>query len=523
MNYSENIKLLDCTLRDGGHVNAGVFGRQVIKSIIANLIKAKVDIIEAGFLSDDITDEDTAKFKTIGELKKYLPSDLGQSKISLMADNVDVQYLEDNDGTVEFIRLSFRKNEFPWAEKSAEILKQKGYKIFINPIHGSSFTDEEYLEIIHIVNRIKPYGFSIVDTFGAMRGRDLARIYYLVENNLDKDITLGIHLHENLGLSYSMVQQMLNIIEPSRSLVIDGSLYGMGKIPGNLCIEHVMDYLNCEYKTQYAIEPVYDAIDDFIMPIYEKKRWGYTVPYAISAQCGVHRTYAEYLTNKDRLHTKDIRRMLCMVEKKHQEIFNKEHIEEIYRRYMLVDFDDSTCLARVKSELKKFEKFIIVAPGTSINDYLFSNDLLKGACVITVNFVYDKIPVNYAFFTNAKRLNSYDKSAKSNLMITSNLIEEDIEPMYIFSRNELSYHDDIYCDDSTLMLFNLLKSCGIREIYVAGFDGFDGFDSKHRNFYNVSMDRPERNGDYDKDKIVQVLQDSYSDINIVFLTQSIYE
>ena len=59
-----------------------------------------------------------------------------------MADNVDLSKLEPYDGTVEYIRLSFRKNEFKWAEETARLLKNKGYKVFINPIHGSSFSDQ---------------------------------------------------------------------------------------------------------------------------------------------------------------------------------------------------------------------------------------------------------------------------------------------------------------------------------------------------------------------------------------------
>ena len=281
------VRLLDCTLRDGGHINKGKFGKKIIKAILSDLVKAKVDIIEAGFLWDSETDEDTARFESIKKLKRYLPQDMGNSKISLMADNVDLSNLEPYDGTVEFIRLSFRKTEFEWAEKTALELKDKGYKVYINPIHGSSFTDQEYLEIIERVNKLKPYGFSIVDTFGAMRQSDLGRIYYIIEHNLDKDIVLGVHLHENLGLAYSLAQHILKIASPTRNITIDGSLYGMGKVPGNLCIEQMMDYLNNEYNTNYPTEPVYDAIDDYIMPIYEKSKWGYSVPYALSAQCGV--------------------------------------------------------------------------------------------------------------------------------------------------------------------------------------------------------------------------------------------
>lgn len=514
-----NVRVLDCTLRDGGHVVQGNFGKNVIKAIISNLVKSKVDIIEAGFLWQEKTDEDTARFYNISDLKKYLPNNMGNSKISLMADNIDLSHIEPHDGTVDIIRLSFRKKEFEWAEKTASMLKEKGYKVYINPIHGSSFSDEEYIKIIKKVNDIKPYGFSIVDTFGAMRQSDLSRIYYLVEHNLSKDIVLGVHLHENLGLAYSLAQHILNIVSPTRQITIDGSLYGMGKIPGNLCVEQIMDYLNVEYNSDYSTEPIYDAIDDYIMPIYEKQRWGYSVPYALSAQCGVHRTYAEYLIKKERLHTKDIRRLLKSIDRDHSEIFNEQYIEDAYRKYMSSDYDDFD-KSKLMEEFGNFEKFVIVAPGLSISKYKFDENLLKNSCVITINFVLDIIKTDYCFFTNAKRMDYAFQDKLNNLIVTSNLVDDISNPKYVVSRNELAYHDGFYSDDSTLMLLNLLKICSAKNIYIAGFDGFK---KNSINFYENGLERSVREDDYDDSTRIKILRKSYRRLNIEFLTPSVYE
>lgn len=513
------VKLIDCTLRDGGHIVQGNFGKNVIKAIISDLVKAKVDIIEAGFLWDKETDENTARFHTISELKKYLPSDMGCSKISLMADNVDLSHIEPYDGTVDIIRLSFRKNEFEWAEKTTIILKKKGYKVFINPIHGSSFSDEEYINIIKRVNKMAPYGFSIVDTFGAMRQSDLGRIYYLVEHNLDKNIVLGIHLHENLGLAYSLAQYMINIVAPTRDIIIDGSLYGMGKIPGNLCIEQIIDCLNIEHNSSYSTEPIYDAIDDYIIPIYERNRWGYSIPYALSAQCGVHRTYAEFLMKKERLHTKDIRRLLKSIDKEHSEIFDEEYIENIYKKYLLSHYNSSD-IEKLSQILSKFKQIVIIAPGSSLNDYVFNKSLLNSSCIITVNFILENINTDFYFFTNTKRIDYAGTLDNKKTIITSNLIGDIDNPAFIISRNDLSYHDDVYSDDSTLMLINLLKMCNVFKVFIAGFDGFS---KNGMNFYESGLERILRSDDYDKTVRTSILSKSYSKMDITFLTPSIYE
>ena len=82
------------------------------------------------------------------------------------------------------------------------------------------------------------------------------------------------------------------------------------------------------------------------------------------------------------------------------------------------------------------------------------------------------------------------------------------------------YHDDIWSDDSTLMLLNLLKRIGVKTVYIAGFDGF----SKEKgNFFNEQYERMVREYDYDTNSRITVLKQVYSTMNIHFLTPSVYE
>ena len=48
----KEIKLLDCTLRDGGFVNDWEFGYGNIINIFERLISSGVDVLEIGFLDD---------------------------------------------------------------------------------------------------------------------------------------------------------------------------------------------------------------------------------------------------------------------------------------------------------------------------------------------------------------------------------------------------------------------------------------------------------------------------------------
>ena len=519
---STTIRLLDCTLRDGGHITNGYFGENVIKYIIKKLVEARIDIIEVGFLWKTYCGVDSTRYLTIADVKKVLPQDCGNSKISLMADFVDLRNLEEYDGTVEYIRLSFKRDRQDWAWKTLKILQKKGYKCFINPVNCNVYSDDEYLNVIKKVNELSPYGFSIVDTFGVMRVSDLSSKYYLVENNLNRNIVLGVHLHENLGLAYSLAQHFINICFPQRQIVVDGALLGMGRVPGNLCIEQMMDYLNTSYGYDYVLNAAYDAIDDCIMPIKQKKPWGYMIPYALSAQNGLHRTYAEFLINKWKLKTSDIQRILSLIDKEEVENFNEKYIEALYRQYLNIECEDEKYLRELEEALMDKE-ILIIAPGSSIEDIKESicEHKQQGKTIISINFIPDFCKVDFAFYSNIKRMEiiTNKKDDWTKIIVTSNLLRYDVIKDYVISYNHLAYHGDIYCEDSTLMLIHLLSILGIRTMYVAGFDGFI---KNKKNLYADLLERDEKRK-YKNAEVKEILKQKYRDINLIFLTESIYK
>lgn len=514
----KDIQILDCTLRDGGHIVGGKFGEKNIKHVIRKLVEANVDIVEVGFLMEESYSTDYARFKTIADVKRILPKEKKNSRFSLMADFVDLSELEPSDGTIDFIRLSFKRFRLEWALKTARILKEKGYNVIINPVNCNVYSDEEYISVLKKVNEIHPYGFSIVDTFGVLRLRDLSRLYYLVDANLLPDIHIGVHLHENLGLAYSLAQHFISINEGKRRIVIDGSLLGMGRVPGNLSIEQIMDHLNLFYGKTYQIQPALDAIDDCITPIKKEMPWGYSTPYFLSAKYRLHRTYAEFLIDKWKIHTSDIEQILSLVDKSEAEMFNKEYIEQLYRQYISIPYDDSVNSLKLKNELKDRE-ILIVAPGKSIQDNKSVIETFKEQekpIVIAIHFSPDFVKTDYVFYTNIKRLEMNDQNARK--IITSNLLRYEIaaKEQMVFDYSSLAYHNGVFCDDSTLMLINLLNRLGVKHISIAGFDGGSG--SYFVNESNRAVNPDERT------TIVQkILCESYSQVEIKCITNTNYK
>lgn len=194
----------------------------------------------------------------------------------------------------------------------ARRIKELGYKVSINPINIMGYSDKDLLWIFEQVNEIHPWQFSIVDTFGSMRRRDLERIVSMADHNLAPDIRLALHLHENMALSFCLAQEFLDK-HLRRDLAVDGSLMGMGRIPGNLPIELIADYMNEYFGGHYNIDDLMDAIQDHIAPIKGNCAWGYTPAYFLSAKFNLHRNYAEHYLGKGDLTNRDINHILAAI------------------------------------------------------------------------------------------------------------------------------------------------------------------------------------------------------------------
>jgi 4-hydroxy 2-oxovalerate aldolase len=520
-----NIRVLDCTLRDGGYINDWQFGKNTIKNIISNLVEAGTDLIEVGFLRNCEYDNNCTCYNSISEIKKILPDTDGKSEYVAMAlyTNYDVNKLEECDGTIKYIRITFHNYDIDQGLEYCRKVKNKGYKIFVNPINLMGYSDIELLHLIDKVNTLSPYGFSIVDTFGSMTQADLIRIYALIENNLDKKIVLGIHLHENMAMGFSLAQTFLDIKSPLRYCVIDGSLYGMGRQPGNLCIELAMDYINKKYGYNYQLESILDAIENYIVPIKNMESWGYSTEYFLSAKYNLHRNYAEYYQKKGRLTSKAINKILSQIPIEKKSAFDEDYAEQQYRKYISCDVDDKDAISLLIEKFQK-KKILVIAPGKSIDSNMeLINSYRKKTeyIVVTANFYSDEIIPDFAFFSNLKRYDEYKQEmCGAKLIVTSNLVQEEIIEGYTVNFSRLANQNGGFTDSCGILLLRLLSELNVDKIVMAGFDGFS---DKMVNFYKGHF------GEFAKGKLdaaynmVDEINALKNDIDIEFATSSIYE
>ena len=519
---------LDCTMSDGGYLNDWEFGYKMICQTVRQLIASNVDYVELGFLRNEDYQPDRTVFRHVKDAYHILPKDCKNTRFTLMSlhNKYDISQLEDYDGgPIQRIRVTFHDYDVEEGLEYCRKVMEKGYEVACNPINIMGYSDGELLEILRKVNEIHPTVFSIVDTFGSMKRNDLIRLYSLCENNLSKDITIGLHLHENLSLSYSLAQEFLNIKSYSRNCVIDGSLLGMGRVPGNLCIELILDYLNNNYAKTYNIDPILDAIDDYIVPIKRLEPWGYSTAYSLSAKYNLHRNYAEFLLNKGKLKAKDINHILASIEDCKKTAFDEAYVEELYYHYQDCAVDDAQARAAFSQKLKGRE-ILILAPGGSlereearIQAYIEE----KSPVVITANFKSELYRADYLFFSNVKRYEEYvNGPMEEEILVTSNLKEGAKEAAGVFNYHDLTYDENGVFDNCTVMLLRLLKQIGIERVHLAGFDGYE---EKPTDYVSSILDYQERRkGAAHTNQLIRTLLSPIrSQMNLEFLTPSKYE
>lgn len=519
-----SISLLDCTLRDGGYINDWNFGYHTTRSIIKKLVDSQVNYVEVGFLRDCEYDREKTLYNNCAQIAPILPEQRGNTVFTAMAlhNKYSVEKLEPYDGkTIDCVRVTFHDYDIDEGLTFVRKVMDKGYKVFCNPINIMGYSDEMLLKLLKKVNEIHPYAFSIVDTFGSMMRSDLVRIYSLVEHNLDPEIILGLHLHENLALSYSLAQEFIAMKAAGRKSLIDASMLGMGRTPGNLCMELIMDYMNKTQGGGYDINPILDGIDDHIMALKQIEPWGYSMPYAISAKYNLHRNYAEFLIGKGRLRAKQINQILAGIADDKRTAYDENYIERLYRAYQDHEVDDSALRDSLRTAMQD-RKVLVLAPGGSLKRQQEKIDDFverEKPFIFSANFVAHHYAADYIFCSNAMRYDDMGVERKEQkLLITSNLLDV-CEEERVLNYAELSFDEKGNCDNCVIMLLKLLSQLGVPKVYVAGFDGYK---EQGNNYISSYMASQHTKGMEENVKIRKYMKDVEKQIVVEFLTDSLY-
>lgn len=521
-----HIQVLDCTLRDGGYCNDCKFEYNNIKKIIKGLVEANIDIVECGFLVDSCDyDKNYSRFTQVEQFQGVLPEDRGQKLFVALMDygKYDIDLIPEYDGkSIDGIRVAFHKKDYVEAIELCKKIKEKGYKVFVQGMVSLSYSDEEYLHLIRMVNTLEPYAFYIVDSFGQMKRNDLLRLFYIVDHNLKDSIRIGFHSHNNLQLAYSNAQSLVDF-HTKRNIIIDSSVYGMGRGAGNLNTELFLEYLNDIAGANYYINPLLVIIDEILDGFYQKNYWGYSLPNYLSAVHGAHPNYASYFDNKKTLTVEAINEIFDRMPLDKRISFDSSYAEKVYRTYMMMEMKDVGQLDEFRARLVG-KTVLLIAPGKSTveeADRVLQTMNMKNVVSIGINSDYTMETADYIFLSNLRRYKEISKEKRCKCIVTSNISSKDayLQVNYGDLVNEV----EAVQDNAGLMAINLMIYCGVKKVLLAGYDGYshnneENYAERDLTFYTKTHVLDMMNEGMDK--VIKAYSDK---IEIEFCTKSRFD
>ena len=285
--YRPQIKVIDCTVRDGGLMNKWQFEDQFVRSVYHALSEAGVDYMEIGYLSSEnaFSRDEYGPWRFCAEedLKRIIGDTEKKIKLSAMADIGRIEYDDippKSESSLDMVRVACYVHQIDKAIALAHHCIEKGYETTINLMAVSTVGLRDLNEALEDLNKSKVPIIYLVDSFGAFYSEHIDTLgakYF--ERMPDK--TIGIHCHNNQQLAFAnTISAIINGVN-----FLDATLYGIGRGAGNCPLELLLSFLK---NPKFKVRPIIKCIEEDIFPWAKKIDWGYSVPYMVTGVLNQH-------------------------------------------------------------------------------------------------------------------------------------------------------------------------------------------------------------------------------------------
>jgi 4-hydroxy 2-oxovalerate aldolase len=298
--YRPEIKVIDCSVRDGGLMNKWQFDDNFVCKVYNSLTEAGVDYMEIGYLSSEsaFSRKEVGPWKFCAEedIKRIIGEEEKKIKLSAMADIGRIEYDDiphKSESSLDMIRVACYAHQTDAAIDLAHHCIDKGYETTINVMAVSTVGLRELDETLDDLSKCKVPTIYLVDSFGSFYSEDIDTLAKKYMERL-KGKEIGIHCHNNQQLAFA--NTIAAIIAGVNYL--DGSLYGIGRGAGNCPLELLISFLK---NPKFKVRPLIEAIEDEILPWAEKIDWGYYIPYMVTGTMNQHpRTAMAHMESPDK-------------------------------------------------------------------------------------------------------------------------------------------------------------------------------------------------------------------------------
>jgi 4-hydroxy 2-oxovalerate aldolase len=290
VSYRPEVRVLDCTIRDGGLMNDHQFDDAFVKAVYETCVAAGVHYMELGYKNAPrfFPKSEFGPWKHCAEedLRRVVGDNPTDLKLSAMADAERSDYKTDilprSESVLDMIRVATYIHQIPVAVDMINDAHEKGYETTVNIMAASTVHDREMEDALKVLAESPVDVVYVVDSFGSLYSeqvRDQTKDFLKVLAGTGKQV--GIHAHNNQQLAYS------NTIEAliAGASYLDATINGLGRGAGNCHLELLLGFLK---NPKFRVRPVLECISAHLAPLKKTVDWGYSIPYMITGQLNQH-------------------------------------------------------------------------------------------------------------------------------------------------------------------------------------------------------------------------------------------
>ena len=288
--FRKELKVLDCTIRDGGLMNSSKFEDKTVRAVYDACADAGIDCMEFGYKNSakiyDPTKFGAWRFCSEDAIKRIVGDNKRDIKISVMADAEKSDYKTDivkkSDSLIDVVRVATYIHQIPLAIDMLKHAADMGYETTVNIMAVSTVRESELDEALELLGESSAGTIYLVDSFGSLYGEQIRYMmakYMRVAREFGKEV--GIHAHNNLQLAFA------NTIEAivCGANLVDGTLAGLGRGAGNCPLEMLVGFL---HNPKYRMRPLLECVEKEIEPMRAKLGWGFDYPYMVTGFLNCH-------------------------------------------------------------------------------------------------------------------------------------------------------------------------------------------------------------------------------------------
>ena len=292
--YRPELKVLDCTIRDGGLINDSRFTDDEVKAVYETCVESGIDYMEIGY-KNSVQEYPTSKY---GPWRHCREEDMrrvvgnhNSKKTGLkLAAMIDAGGKSDwkhdvipkKDSVLDLLRVACYANQISEAVEMVHHAHELGYETSLNVMAISTVNEAEIDQVLDVARKSPMDVLVVVDSYGALYREQvdhLVRKYMRALQGTGKEV--GMHAHNNMQLAFANTLEAI-ILGCNR---VDSTMLGLGRGAGNCHTEILLGFLR---NPKFKLRPVLKLIRDTILPIKQRLDWGPSIPYNLTGQMNAH-------------------------------------------------------------------------------------------------------------------------------------------------------------------------------------------------------------------------------------------